>query len=87
MAADFATINAAASAKGKPLTREELNALNSEQDNETLRLRFIAVIRGAGYVNDAPERICAEWFPKYIVDKPSFIKMLEEYEKNNFDPE
>lgn len=90
----FQALSTAARAKGKPLNDGEVAAIKRrlEQpipiyDKEALRLRFIAVIRGAGYTGDAPERICAEHIDKYMEDVPGFIAMMEDYEKNDYDPE
>jgi hypothetical protein len=54
---------------------------------EELRTRFLNVIRGAGYKGEAPEKICEEWFEKYMQNVPEFVKMLESYEQNNYDPD
>jgi hypothetical protein len=35
----------------------------------------------------APEAICTEWFDKYMENIPEFVAMLEDYEKNEGDPE
>jgi hypothetical protein len=56
-------------------------------DREMLRIRFLNVIRGAGYVNDAPESICNRYLDEYMKDVPAFIKMMEDYEKNDYDPD
>lgn len=83
----LAALGAAARRKGSPLTASEMAAVEKGCQREVLRLRFIAVIRGAGYKNDAPERICAEYLDEYMKDIPKFVAMLEDYEKNDFDPE
>ena len=54
---------------------------------EELRVRFLNVIRLAGYKGDAPESICNEYLDKYMQDVLAFIKMLEEYERNDGDPD
>jgi hypothetical protein len=54
---------------------------------EALRIRFLNVIRLAGYKEGAPEAICNEWLDKYIQDVPAFVKMLEDYERNNGYPD
>ena len=45
------------------------------------------VIRLAGYQDGAPEKICSEWFDKYMENVPEFIKMMENYERNDGDPD
>jgi hypothetical protein len=55
-------------------------------NREALRLRFLNVIRLAGYTGPAPERICGEYFDKYMENVPEFVKMLEEYERTYGDP-
>lgn len=56
-------------------------------DHETLRARFLNVIKLAGYGPIAAESICEEWFEKYFAgDLNPFIKMLEKYERENGDP-
>ncbi len=54
-------------------------------DCEVLRERFRKVILGAGYAT--VDRILAEWFDKYMENVPEFVKMLEDYERNDYDPE
>ena len=49
---------------------------------EVTRERFHKVILGAGYGEQAAQSILAEWFDQYMTNFPEFIKMLEEYEKN-----
>lgn len=54
---------------------------------EELRVRFLNVIRLAGYTGDAPEQICNEWLDKQIQKGiPDFIKMMEDYEAQYSDP-
>jgi hypothetical protein len=83
----LAALRAAAQKKGAPLSEAEVKAAYSGCQREALRIRFTNVIRGAGYLNDAPERICAEYLDKYMLDIPSFIKMMEDYERNDYDPD
>lgn len=52
-----------------------------------LRERFHKVILSAGYSEIAAKGILEEWFEKYMLDIPSFVKMMENYEKNDGDPE
>jgi hypothetical protein len=89
--AALAALRAAAQAKGKPLSEAERDAvyasLKAAHSRDVLRERFLKVIRGAGYVNDAPERICAEYLDEYMKDVPAFIAMMEDYEKNDYDPD
>lgn len=59
---------------------------NDAAHHEQLRQRFRAVIIGAGYSGEAPDRILAEYFPQYIEDIPAFEKMLAEYEQDGHDP-
>jgi len=81
-------LRAAAKANGgRPLSAEQRDTVLRGHTREALRARFINVIRGAGYKGDAPERICAEWLDRYMADIPSFISMLEDYEKHNYDPD
>lgn len=75
----------AARLAGRPLRQHEIDNINKACDPRSranLEQRFIKVIRGAGYVNDALERICAEHIDAYMKNIPEFIKMLEEYEAN-----
>jgi hypothetical protein len=58
-----------------------------QPNREVLRVRFLNVIALAGYKGEAPERICEEWFEKLMQDVPNFIKMMEEYERSNGDPD
>ena len=54
---------------------------------ETLRIRFLNVIRGAGYTGEAPESICNHYLAEYMKDVPSFVDMLHRYETQDYDPE
>ena len=60
---------------------------SQNQQRENLRERFLNVIRLAGYQDGAPEKICSEWFDKYMENVPEFIKMMENYERNDGDPD
>lgn len=81
----------AAKIVGRPLRQHEIDTINKScaaaYSRETLRERFLNVIRGAGYVGDAPEIICAEHLDEYMKDIPSFVNMLVDYELNDYDPE
>jgi len=78
-------LRAAAQAKGRPLTDMERAAVYAASQREALRERFRKVILGAGY--KSAEGILAEWFDKYMQNVPEFVRMLESYEKNNYDPD
>lgn len=52
---------------------------------EILYERFRNVILGAGYTN--PQPTLDSYFDLYMGDVPGFVKMLESYENNSFDPE
>lgn len=55
--------------------------------DQSLRERFRNVIRLAGYGATAAENILDQWYDFYMNgDRASFIKMLEDYEKNDGDP-
>lgn len=71
----------AAARVGRPLRQHEIDAVNNNSTRATLRLRFLNVIRLAGYRENAPERICNEHLDEYMKDIPSFVKMLEDYER------
>jgi hypothetical protein len=55
----------------------------TQPTREQLRERFRAVIIKAGYVTYNGEKILAQYFDEYMKDIPSFVKMLEEYERKN----
>lgn len=79
----LAALSEAARLKGSPLNDAERAAVYGVMQKDYWRVRFTNVIRGAGYKNDAPERICAEYLDEYLKDLPSFRAMLEEYERDN----
>jgi hypothetical protein len=55
--------------------------------DQSLRERFRNVIRLAGYAEVAQDRILEQWYDFYMNgDRASFVKMLEDYEKNDGDP-
>lgn len=83
----LAALRNAAHKKGAPLSTAEVKAALDGTLRETLRIRFLNVIRGAGYREGAPEKICAKNLDKYMLDVPEFIKMLESYEQNSYDPD
>ena len=59
----------------------------SAYDHDTLRARFLNVIKLAGYGPEPAGRICEEYFEGYFAgDLNPFIKMLEDYERENGDP-
>jgi hypothetical protein len=60
---------------------------SQNEQREHLRERFLNVIRMAGYRDGAPESICNEWFDKYMENVPEFIKMMEDYERHDGDPD
>lgn len=86
----FNALSAAAQAKGAPLSDAEratiARQVQTAMTRETLRLRFINVIKLAGYKGAAPESICAEYLDRYMQDVPKFISMLERYESSRGDP-
>jgi len=73
-------LSAAAHAKGGPLTDAEREAVYRGHTRAALRERFLKVIRGAGYSDGIS--ILNEYFDQYMADIPNFVKMLEEYEKD-----
>lgn len=83
----FNALSAAARAKGRPLSDSEKAEIVKGNTREVLRARFLNVIRGAGYVNGAPERICNEYLDEYMKDIPGFVAMMENYERNDYDPD
>ena len=84
-------LRAAAQAAGRPLLQHEIAAISKACDasfsRETLRIRFLNVIRGAGYTGEAPESICNHYLAEYMKDVPSFVDMLHRYETQDYDPE
>lgn len=85
----LAALRKAAQAKGHPLSDSERAAIvtGAGRTREYWRTRFIAVIRGAGYLNDAPERICDKHLDGYLSNIPEFEAMLVSYETNGYDPD
>lgn len=74
----------AAARKGSPLSVAEVEVVGKEIEVDELRERFRKVVRGAGYQGD---RIVEEWFPRLLAgDRKEFIAMMEDYEKNDYDP-
>lgn len=80
-------LRAAAQAAGRPLLQHEIAAIDASFSRETLRIRFLNVIRGAGYTGEAPESICNHYLAEYMKDVPSFVDMLHRYETQDYDPE
>ncbi len=77
---------------GRPLLQHEIDAVNKAcadaYSRDTLRERFLNVIRGAGYTSEGvAEKICAEHIDEYMKNVPEFVKMLLSYELNDYDPE
>jgi hypothetical protein len=86
--AALSALRAAAQAKGSPLTAAEVKAAYAGSQREALRLRFLNVIRGAGYVlPGVAESICDKHIDNYMLDIPNFIKMMDDYERNDYDPD
>ena len=55
--------------------------------DQSLRERFRNVTVLAGYQNGGPDRIVAQWYDFLMnAGRGEFIKMLEDYEKNDGDP-
>lgn len=77
----FNALSAAARAKGSPLSDAEKAAVVKGQSREYWRVRFLNVIKGAGYRGEAPESICAVWLDKLMQDMPKFEAMLVDYEQ------
>ena len=62
--------------------------LTPQYTREQLRDRFLNVIRLAGYTSPGvAESICEAWLDKLMAKGiPGFIKMLEDYEREDGDP-
>lgn len=83
----IAALREASQAKGSPLTDAERAEAFRKSYHAALRARFLKVIWLAGYRNDVPERICAEYFDEYVADIPGFVAMLKDYEDKYGDPD